>query len=238
MNEVENVYWLFTAAAQSIAALIAFLLAGVTLAFSMMDRTVQQDATLDDVIEALRKSLYRDLRLVASTGGAGILASLVATFLNPFPGYTRDAVVITAAVIDVIAVVGAVIIVIRVVSPERYASAAKKALHAYDHVLPMGGDDLPASTFFHKFIQLEKRIREMLESRDLYVSSAPSLKMRYSFREMVNALYQNDVIKSSMRAELLELNKKRNLLFHGHVETVDSDVLSTIDRIHSKMAQL
>jgi len=60
MNE-DNYYWLFSSAAQSIAALIAFLLAGVALAFSMMDRLAEQDETLNEIVEALKRKQHKQL---------------------------------------------------------------------------------------------------------------------------------------------------------------------------------
>lgn len=46
MNGSENIYWLFSSAAQTIAAFIAFLLAGYALVQTMMETAVQADETL------------------------------------------------------------------------------------------------------------------------------------------------------------------------------------------------
>jgi hypothetical protein len=65
----DKYYWLFSAAAQSIAAIIAFLIAGIALAFSMMDRLIAQDETLYEVVESLRRRQHRQLTALAITTG-------------------------------------------------------------------------------------------------------------------------------------------------------------------------
>jgi hypothetical protein len=43
MQDAQNIYWLFGAAAQTVAAFIAFLLAGYALVQGMMDAAAQAD---------------------------------------------------------------------------------------------------------------------------------------------------------------------------------------------------
>ena len=55
--------------------------------------------------------------------------------------------------------------------------------------------------------------------------------MSFSFRQMIDALYQNERISKNQRDLLLEVNKFRNLLFHGHIDKVDEGVLKTLQKV-------
>ncbi|GEM_PF-1743864 len=225
---IDNYYWAFSSAAQSISAVIAFLLAGVALAFTMMDRVADQDATLYDVIEAFKVSLHSEMAALVTITGLAILSSLFATYLNPHPGRLRDGVMIFATFMDVAAVLAAVYYVIRIVSPRRYMRAARRAYAAATTTTttttPPPAHTQPSSIFFHHFIALEQDIRDYVKRENLYVPNQGEPMISYSFRQMVNALYQNEKITPELRDQLLEINKFRNLLFHGHIDKVGQDV--------------
>jgi len=223
----DNYYWMFSAAAQSIAALIAFLLAGVTLAFSMMDRVIDQDPTLYDVIDSLRYTLHKEMSALVISTGLAILLSLTATFINPYQGDFRLGLMILAGVVDVFTIVFAIYFVIQVIFPRRYAIAARKAFkESTGEVLP-STHQTPSSSFFHRFISLEQDIREYMQTQDMFVPGTGEGRI-LSFRQMVNALYQNERIGSQLRDMLFEISKYRNLLFHGHIDQVGEDIVKKL----------
>ena len=59
--------------------------------------------------------------------------------------------------------------------------------------------------------------------------------MSFSFRQMIESLLQNEVIGSPFFKELMEINKYRNLVFHGHVDEADS---AMVDRTHAAAEQV
>jgi uncharacterized membrane protein (DUF485 family) len=224
----DNCYWLFSAAAQSIAALVAFLMAGIALAFSMMDRLADQDESLYEVIESLKKSQYRNLAALMVGTGVAIICSLTALYANPWQSKFRDGITIFASVIDVAVIGGAIYFVTTIVMPGRYSRAAQKEYaEAKEKIEPVPGRE-PATVFFKEFIKLEQDIREFLHTRELYVPSRGAPKMTFSFRQMVDALYQNEMISKKLREMLFSVNKFRNLLFHGHMDQVDEGVLKEL----------
>jgi hypothetical protein len=230
MNE-DNYYWLFSAAAQAIAALIAFLMAGIALAFSMMDRLVEQDETLYEIADALKQRQHTQLTILAIATGIAILSSLLAVYLNPCPTFFRSAVRGTAALFDIGVVVGSIAFVASIVRPSRYTIAAQREYAVSQKTVePVAGQE-PSSVFFREFINLEQDIRAYLQRHDLYVPSRGMPRMSFSFRQMVDALYQNEHISKQLRDLLFEVNKFRNLLFHGHLEQVDEGVIKTLQRV-------
>jgi hypothetical protein len=229
MNE-DNYYWLFSSSAQSIAALIGFLLAGVALAFSMMDRLVEQDETMNEIVEALKRRQHAQLTALAIVTGAAILLSLFALYLNPCSTTLRSIVRSIAALSGTSAVIGSIAFVASIIRPGKYSITAQREYVVLEKTLePLAGQE-PSSMFFKGFIDLEQDIRAYLKQADLYIPSRGAPRMSFSFRQMIDALYENERISKDLRDLLLEVNKFRNLLFHGHIDQVDKGVLKTLQK--------
>jgi uncharacterized protein YutE (UPF0331/DUF86 family) len=71
-------------------------------------------------------------------------------------------------------------------------------------------------------------VRDYLRERNLYVPSREAPRMSYSFRQMIEALLQNERIDRLFFEELMEINKYRNLVFHGHVDRTDPKMLRKV----------
>lgn len=227
MNE-DNYYWLFSSAAQSIAALIAFLIAGIALAFSMMDRLVERDETLYEIVDAMKRRQHAQLTCLAIATGVAILSSLLAVYLNPYPMVLRSAARGTAALFGTGVVVSSIAFVASIVRPSRYSIAAQREYKASRKTVESFPGQEPSNVFFRGFIDLEQDIRKYLEQHKLYVPTSGMPRMLFSFRQMVDALYQNERISKESRDLFFEVNKFRNLLFHGHMEQVDEGVIKQL----------
>ena len=221
----DNIYWLFSSAAQAIAGLIGFLMAGVTLAFSIMDRLVSNDDTLEDVVLALKHKHYSQMATLAGITGLAIVASLFVVQHNPYPGFLRSSGIIFAGWVDLEVIVFAILFVVSATSPKRYAEIAKLELAK---LAPAHGSVGSAGAYFHAFVTLEREIRDYLKTKKLYVPSRGGPRMSFSFRQMVDALFQNERIDGSLRDRLMAANKTRNLIFHGHMDQVDDSLLKEL----------
>jgi hypothetical protein len=84
MNDAQNIYWLFTASAQTIAAFIAFVLAGYALVHTMMESAAQADETLIEIHESRKRQYHRYLSALVIITAFAILFSLIVVFLNAF----------------------------------------------------------------------------------------------------------------------------------------------------------
>lgn len=229
----DNYYWLFSSAAQSVAALIAFLMAGVALAFSMMDRLTETDDTLSEVVEALRQQQHRQLSILAIATGIAIISSLLAVYLNPTETDLRAAVRVIAAFFDIAVVVGSIAFVVSVVRPSRYSRAARREYATSQKRVAAGIGQEPSNTFFREFIALEQSMRTYIEENNIGVPGRGAPRASFSFRQMVDALWQNERISRELRDLLLEVNKFRNLLFHGHMDQVSEGVVSELQKARS-----
>ena len=225
----DSAYWLFSAAAQSLAGLIGFLMAGVALAFSIMDRLVDEDDTYREIIRALKRRHYADMAALVVLAGIAVISNLVTVGWNPMEGGIRTGLIIFTTIVDVAVIGAAVYLVISIANPERYRQEAKSELAQVTKSVGGYNVSQPDQSFFTRFIALEKDIRNYLRDRDLYIPSRGSAKMTYSFRQMIDGLYQNEHISSKLRDELMAVNKTRNLLFHGHIDKVDKKLVDNLE---------
>ena len=62
--------------------------------------------------------------------------------------------------------------------------------------------------------------------------------MSFSFRQMIETLFQNERIDSVFVKELMEINKYRNLVFHGHVEQADETMVERVRGAAARVEEL
>lgn len=224
------VFWTFSAASQSISAFVAFLLTGYALVHTLMESARERDDSLEEVHNQLKLAQHRWLTRLAHLTGAAIILSLVVVYLNRSNAAVSGWLQIFVAAIDLAAVVGGLWFVISIVDPRKYEKAAEKELKRELKAQIVSEQQTSSAEFFAAFLHLERLVREYLQSRDLYVPSRGAPRMSYSFRQMIEALLKNEKINQDFFADLMEINKYRNLVFHGHV---DSASVSMVERVRA-----
>lgn len=214
----DYIYWTFSAAAQSISAFVALLLTGYALVHSLMESARDRDDSLDEVHANLRIKYHLRLTILAWLTGFAIILSLFVAYFNRLGSPISIWLQIPVALVDIASIAGGLCFVISIVNPDKYRRAAADVLSKVaDQTIAIE----PSTTFFQKFLHLELLVRNYLHKNELYVPSRGAQKMSFSFRQMIEALYANGKIDSTQYGELLEINKYRNLVFHGHVKKVD-----------------
>ena len=226
----DYIFWTFSAAAQSVSAFVALLLTGYALVLSLMDAVREKDDSLEDIHASLRSHYHRRLTWLAWLTGVAIVLSLVIVYLNrserPVSGWLQS----LGAGVDLAAVGSGLAFVVTIIDPKKYQKAAAEVLDQEEAGAP-GGTDLtrPAGEFLDAFLHLERLIRDFLKTRDLYVPQrANSNRVSYSYRQMIDALLQNEKVERPFFNELLEIGKYRNLVFHGHVAEVRAGMLKRV----------
>lgn len=234
----DYIYWTFSAAAQSIAAFVAFLLTGYALVHTLMEAAREKDDSLEDIHASLRLTYHKRLTLLAWLTGAAVVFSLIVVYLNRSNAAAPGWFVAVVSVINIAAIVGGLAFVVSIVDPRRYQKAAEKVLREEAPQPPPPGQAAPAAEFFDAFRHLEKLIRDYLRERELYVPSRGGPRMSFSFRQMIEALLQNEKIDRQFFGELLEINKYRNLVFHGHIESGDPAMVAKVRAASARVQQL
>ena len=224
----DYVYWTFSAAAQSISAFVAFLLTGYALVHALMEAARERDDSLEEIHAALRFSYHRRMTGLAWLTGAAIVLSLGVVYFNrpsvEVPGWGLAIV----AAVDLAAILGGLLFVISIVDPRKYQKTAEKVLEKVKVPIAIAGDVVPAREFFDEFRHLERVVRDYINKTDLYVSSRGAPRMPYSFRQMIEALSLSEKVDRKLFDELIDINKYRNLVFHGHLDDVSLDMLQRV----------
>jgi hypothetical protein len=234
----DYIYWTFSAAAQSISAFVAFLLTGYALVHSLMETAREKDDSLEEVHGELRSTYYRHLRELALLTGAAVVLSLVVVYINRPGNPVSTLTIMLVAAIDLAAIVGGLAFVVSIINPKKYQKAAERVLEQSPESKTSEAETAPATQFFDAFLHLERLVREYLKARDLYVPSRGAPRMSYSFRQMTDALRQNEIIDRAFFTELLEINKYRNLVFHGHVDQVDPQMVGKVTNASRRIENL
>jgi hypothetical protein len=118
-------------------------------------------------------------------------------------------------ILNAAAIVLAVYFVVSLVDPDRIPKAARRLLA--EEAAPTG--DASLGEFVEVFIPLERQVRELAVAADLAVGRGPE---RFeSFSRLVQLLLSRERLDRDLAASLLELGRYRNLVVHGHVQSVD-----------------
>lgn len=227
MND-DNIYWLFSAAAQSVAAFIALLLAGYALVHALLEAARTRDDTLEEVHRDLRSLYHRRLTLLAWMNGSAIFLSLLVVYLNKWSFAGKGALMSLAAAADVAAMTGGLTFVVKIVDPRRYAQAAERALREISPEFDLSGEPAPPAEFFEQWKALGRALRELLQRHDLYRESADPARRHMSFREMLEALAAAELADASFLERLADVNRYRNLVFHGHFPEADRGMIERV----------
>ena len=228
----ENFYWLFSSSAQTISAFVAFLVTGFALVLNMMDGLQQKDETLEDIHTKLKYDYYKKIRILAIVTGLAIIFSLWMVFLNGGESPNKCWLFILTSIINVSSIIFGILFVIAIINPDRYKNAAQEIIKEEKLEDSSKANSIDQATFMTEFIRLEKSVRDKLQSRQLYIPFGDTPKMVFSFRQMVSALNQNQLISRNELNDLMQINKYRNLVFHGHQDKVDKGMLDRVIDAH------
>jgi hypothetical protein len=234
----EHIYWTYSAAAQSVAAFIALLLAGFALVHSLMESARERDDTLDEIHAALRKKYHRRLAWLAWITGSAIILSLATVFVNGWDFSHKAWLLGVSALVDLAAIVGGLAFVVSIVDPARYERVARSELKARAVQPAVAGNEASVTVFFDEFRHLEGLVRAYLRRRDFSVPSGGTPGMSFSFRQMIEALLANETIEMPFFKELVEINKYRNLVFHGRVDLADATMIERVRQAARRISDL
>lgn len=234
----ENIYWFFSAAAQSIAAFVAFLLTGYALVYTIMQSMLEKDDSLEEIHSSLKKIYHKRLTYLSIITGSAIILSLLMVLINPYDFKGKWLLMFFTSMLDAWAIIAGIAFVISIVNPARYEKAALTVLEESKDELSLTGKMTASHAFFDEFLRLESIIREDLRKIDLYVPSKGTPRMSFSFRQMVDALLNNEIIDRIVHGELMQINKYRNLIFHGHVKKADEHMIKKTKNAINKVQNI
>jgi hypothetical protein len=237
----QNIYWLFSSSAQAISAFVAFLLTGFALVLNMMDGLQVKDETLEEIHDKLKIQYYKIVRILVVVTAFAIVFSLLMVYLNGKDLCIKPFVFIITIALNFASIIGGIFFVITIIDPNKYKKAAQEIIQeeiAEKNVEHFEKAVVDQFVFIGDFIKLEKTIRDLLRKKNLFIAYGETPQMMFSFRNMIMALFQNELINNNLYQELSVINKFRNLVVHGHQANVEAtmmkrlrDVQQSIDSI-------
>ena len=205
---------------------------------TMMEAAQSRDETLEEIHDQLKLTYYKNIRALSVITGLAIVLSLFMVYLNGTSFHYKTWIFIVTTLINAIAIIGGILFVILIINPSRYKRAAEQVIQKEKSKFETTGTNVDQTDFMKEFINLEKQIREILQSKNLYIPYGNTPQMVFSFRQMINALYRNELISKSELTELLEINKFRNLVFHGHLDNVDKGMVDKVKKYRDIMTRV
>jgi hypothetical protein len=242
-TEPQNLYWLFSSSAQAIATFMAFLLTGFAIVLQIMDSARARDETLQPLYEGLTRSSYWKMVVLAIMTAISVACNLAMTYINGLNSPLIHGGTIAVGILNLLVIGCATWFVVIMVNPHRSKKVALELLGTSQKAQRHLGTEVRVEDFFGAFVAVEREIREYLQSRDLYENNRQGSRktqpgMRFSFREMVGALYSNKVIDARLRDELLDINRTRNLVFHGHIDRVEDKHLKKVEVLREQLKSI
>lgn len=210
-DKEENLFWLFSASAQSISTFVAFLIAGYTLYHSMMNELLNKRGSLIDIIAEERGEIFDRLKVLAFVTGASLLLNLSMLLMNGKHFSFQNAFVVITLLSTMATVIIGIWIVIYMIDPRRNEKTASRLLEQ-NLEFDQRGQLVEISELFGIYIRVEGKIMRLLELL------SEEKKMDLSFREGLDRLLYRGVLSKEQHRGFLILSQYRNLLFHGHIE--------------------
>ena len=232
-KDVENLYWLFSASAQSIATFFAFILAGYTIFVSMMnDGFREKDDSLIEIIEEEKRTIFKKIKVLSIIVGFSLLMNLTMIYVNGSNFDKKTDLVIITILSTILAVILGVWIVVIIINPKKNKQIAEKLIYK-DKRFNQSGSKRNEQEFFSAFIEFEKKLRDYITNYNVYVKSKqPQFP---SFRDIISTFYYTKMIDGRTYEELLELNKYRNLLFHGHINEASETMVEKVTNFNETL---
>ena len=222
----DGLNWFFSSSAQTVAAFVAFLLSGFSISINMADEAVKNDDTYKEIISAFKSSQYIHLKDLSFLTGLAITTNLLILGLawHTIPYYSYLHYI--GFTLNFLAILLAIIFILKSVDPLKYQKTAKKEIENMISKMPPK-EQVGLADFITIFIEIEKKMRSIFEihSRDIIVSSARGMDF-LSLNKIIYSLSDFQIINKPLTISLNEISKYRNLVVHGHIESVDPEMIA------------
>ncbi len=236
----DNVYWLFSSSAQSIAAFVGFLATGFIFAHDRIDKQIEKDPTLAEICTEIKKKNYSKLKFLLEISGVSIIANLLIVFVNGYNwGYWADYFRGLVTVINLWTIIDAIYFVIYLVNPNKIKKAVKKLISQNASIIkePSLGA-LSRGEFLVKFIELEKLLLKLSHDLEIDLDTVVRRDNFMSVDEIIYALYQREKITQTQCTNLEKVNYIKNLTSHGEIMGVEKKMDDLIDSLMIDLKKL
>jgi len=234
----ENIYWLFSSSAQSVAVFIALLVAGFAIVISVIQSLEDKDETLYEILHSLKIKYHHFLSILGVITGLAIVFSLYSIYLNNNESVYNNAVYITTIILTTSAIMGGIIFMIYILNPKIYKNIASQMYNKERKKIGYKGNTVLGMEFLQKFIELERVLRSIIMKFNLDTKFKVYDKRRISFKALSDILLYDNIINTNTHDSLTNISKIRNLVAHGEIEVVEENYLIDVNNLIKSLQNL
>ncbi len=243
-KDQQNIYYFFSSAAQSIAAFVAFILAGYALVHQMMDNEQSRDDSLQEINHAIKVHYHSAVKKLSFATGFTILYCLLIIWLN---GYllSMSLFLIGGMLSIAITMIWSLCFVVDMIDPNKRESTARQLLQTTESNAPNSSlnerktGNISLGEFVTQFISLERMLRSYISSSLHDTNDFISNNNRPpSFTAIVEGLMRREIIDTELYILLKELSRYRNLVVHGNIDNIDPNMYEKVEQAMEKVSIL
>ena len=249
-NEADknNIYYIFSTSAQTLAALVGFVLTAYIFTYQNLRSIKEEDETLTEIIDITIEKYYDYIFLLSSYTAVVLIADILILQLNMIETWPfKSAVLVFIAMTNVFGIIFAFAIALFIMRPFKEKKWARSILNDNEEKegnekvtkeMTQADNDIPAEItvgnaskdmvdtmkFIEKFIELEGIIR-------LYTDKKFKFNERTPLRKRLDYLGATNKLSPGVIEELLIVIKYRNLAVHGHSTIIEWKVYDTLIKL-------
>lgn len=219
--------WLFSTAPQALAALVGLIFTGVSFILGAIDKEIANDATREDICDAMKEEIHSDMKILFRLAGFSIMLDLFLIVLNPiedgklfsFHGTFEPYLLIAGLILllNCSTLIYSLRFIIKVASPNYFEKTVERLSKDKNK------GEIKREDFIMEFIELEKVLRALPLNMD------QKLERPATVMDILRELKYRNYISRTDFGQLRELNQIRNLIVHGeYIENVDK---TTFDKL-------
>jgi len=227
-NEVDanNVYYIFSTGAQTLAALVGFVLTVYIFSHQNFRNIVEDDETLAEIIEETIDRYYDMILALSIFTALTLIGDLLMLQLNKIESWPlREITYSVVAMANVIGIIAAFCIGLYILRPFKPKLWATNILKSEEKENVEEQKTIRAGDFIEKFIEFEKLLVK-------YTSEKLDMgNKRYTLRNRLEMLLIAEKIDPRTHQELLGVVKLRNLVVHGQVNIIEKETYNNFVKI-------
>ena len=239
----QDIYWLYSAAAQALAAFTGLLVTGYALVLSQLSERDKADESIRTITAQLRRQYYGLLKSLGIISAIAILGSLVILYLNGMGHWSLRYIHPVVLFLVGASVAMGVWFVFNIVNPDAISATASRqlrespALQADAPTPPNAPGVLEQykteADFLEAAAAIEKKVWEAYGKLGSIVLEPGS--DLHSLSYAVRALHQEGKISTTLRQMLLDFIPIRNALAHGGRLDDDPRLVSLLTAIRHQL---
>lgn len=237
-SDLNNVYYIFSTSAQTLAALVGFVLTVYIFNHQNLRTTLENDESLVGIVDREIEKNYRIVSYLSIYTAFILISDLLMLQLNNVEGWVYKVPTYTVvALLNVGGILGTFSTALYILKPYSLEERARSILNEKSEDIEVEDESyVSRGEFIEKFIDLEKKVVAYTEERLKY-KQMPNQQRRMPMNKRFELLYTDEKISRGTLNDLFEINKYRNLLVHGHIEKVGKSQFERLNHILNELEQ-